>query len=167
MFEEKATVTLVNSVEAALNARLDQFNHQMESFVSLMGSQHRAFDDRMSRYSRRLSSIMADIDQLFSLLDQHSAVINQNASAGEKTLGVLMQHKIAIDQAVCGLEALAAEDGKKFETLPEIPAEITLQPGLPARIGLTKNGKPTRKATLPAPVTLSVDEMNRGLALTR
>lgn len=167
MFEEKATLNDVNEWGEALANKINEFDEKMLSFAELMGTQHRVFDARMGRYARRLSLIMADIDLLFKGINQLETVVNANARAGVQGNAAITDLRVKLKGVCDALDILAAEDGKKFETLPEIPAVVTVQPGLPARIGLTKNGKPTKKASLPAPVTLSTDEMGRGLALIR
>ena len=113
-------------------------------------------EQRLNRYSSRLDSI---IDQIDAAIVEAYARINELKTA---------------------IELLAAEQGVSVEVLPEIPTTVTIQPGLPERLGVVKMTKAEIKEAnkmkgtsvrdsmaLPSPLQLTTSELTQGLSLAQ
>lgn len=160
MFEEKVT------------------NKQFGDFASRMGEQNQdvwnnflkqtkrmdSIDDRLDRYSKALSRTMDRI----TIVEN---TVNNNAFAGEKANVAIRDLFGAIEELHEAVDATATALGMEISVLPEVPAEVTIQPGLPERLALTKLSRSEKVARdpqkLPAAVTMTVEDLNQGLRLVK
>ena len=166
MFEEKVTVQQFEGYKVGLEEDISKGFRLFE----------RRFDQqeqRLNRYSSRLYSIIDQIDNI-------KGVIDHNALQGEKTNGAIREAYERIDDVKTAIELLAAEQGVSVEVLPEIPTTVTIQPGLPERLGVVKMTKAEIKEAnkmkgtivrdsmaLPSPLQLTASELTQGLSLVQ
>lgn len=169
MLEKKATATQLNNLAGLLgseNRELRLAITQLQDNQDEFDTRQRDFENRLKRYATRLTSIMGDLQNFQGVID-HNAQMSQNLTSVVKTAFSNME------ELKTAVELLATEAGVAIDVLPEIAPVITVQPGLPERLGLTPLTKAEKKAVLavqnnlPAPIELSPVELNRGLQLVR
>lgn len=153
MFEEKATAEQLNN----LAGRMGSENRRLQNQISDIEAEQIEINHRLNRYDLRLSKIMRD-------LENFQTVVDHNAQQGENANGAIREVFERSEELKSAVELLASEMGTKIEVLPEIQAVVTIQPGLPERLGLTKLTKAQRKLTqenaerLPSPIQLTADD---------
>lgn len=147
MFEEKATQA------ALVNTRQDFFDGDRRLWAAITGIQNHLDDQdlRLDRYASRLTKIMRDVENV-------QQVVDLNAGVGDKANEAIRESFSRLNEVKTAIELLATEIGTKVDILPEVPTTVTIQPGLPERLGLTKLTKSEKRAAqadeLPEPLFL-------------
>lgn len=173
MFEKKATSEDLLSLEQSIDNRFYRMQAEQQRMVDELTDSVNQAERRLVRYSQRLTSLINELGNLTN-------IVNHNAEEGQKGVNVLREAYERMAELKTAIELVATEIGTKIEVLPEIPTTVTIQPGLPERLGLETLTKAEKRSAnnlkgtsirdsqpLPAPIELSAGEMTRGLSLVR